>query len=219
MNLKDILTDVLNYMGEEPDDHYVGNIDSNYARLVVFANSAISDIVKAHDWSLLKKQATITVVDGTVLYDLPTDFDRLITDTSYTNDSRVSLPTKDKIFAYDNNSICYEGRLIGGQIEFRNIPPGDVTFNYVSKYAVQNNLAVNQERFTRDDDEWLLDDELLMRMIRQRYSMQAGEQDPSVAQDVTNRFKKLIFADVGARKFTAGSRESSELHPPYMVGT
>lgn len=217
MNLKEILTSVLEYLGEEPEDTYIGNQNTEYARLAVFANSSAADIVKVHTWGVLKKQHAINITDGVTLYDLPSDFDRLISNTTYTNNRAVDLPSSDAVIAYNNlygSSYNYQGRLLGKKVEFINAPVGKLVFDYMSNEPIEHYKSGTAKRFTNDGDKWLLDDELLIRAIKQRYTAQSGENDALAAQDLAARLRQVKIADTGSRSFNINETRN-EMHYPY----
>lgn len=216
MNLKEIITSALEYLGEETADNYVGNTNTDISRLVVMLNASAADIVKKHEWNLLKKQNIINVVSGTVLYDLPDDYDRMISDTTYSNNWSVDLPTSDSIVAFNTqfgSDYRYQGRLIGGKVEFINVPPGELSFDYISNGTVKALDGTIQSKFLLDTDEWLLDDELIIRAMRQRYQIQTGEGDPTNGQDLANRLRDLQLADTGARTFNSNNPRNRNYWP------
>lgn len=216
MNLKEILTSMLEYLGEEPSDNYTANPDVNYKRLLSIANASLADISQAHTWSILKKTHTINIVDGVNLYALPTDFDRLIDDTTYTNNYEVDLPTSDAVIAYNNyygSNYNYQGRLVDDQLEFINVPESELTFNYVSRHYVKSQGGDLKEKFTDDYDTTVFDDELLIRSIRQRYREQVGEPSNIDAQDLSNRLRHLKIADVGAKSFNVNQDRNDNYFP------
>lgn len=224
MNLKQILDRVLERCLERVQPTYAANPNDNYRRLVQFANAAAADIVAQHEWSALKKRGTIAVTSGQELYDLPDDFSYLIDDTTYQHSGyrRIDMPATDAFTAWSesNTNLTYSGRFIGGQIEFKNVPSGDVHFYYQSKYPlhVANNPATGLEYFESDSDEWLLDDELLIRAVIWRHKKSQGLPEYQAdMQDYGQRLKQLIYQDTGARVI-GGSREP-QLSPPIGKGT
>lgn len=223
MNLKQILDRTLERCLERPQSTYAANIDDNYRRLVQFANAAVADIIAQHEWSKLKKRGVITVVDGQNLYDLPADFGYLIDDTTYQNSGfrRINMPATDSFTAWSEveTTLTYSGRLIGGKIEFKNIPAGDVFFYYQSKYPIIDaNTDFQKESFTADSDEWLLDDELLIRACIWSHRKSQGVPEYQLdMQHYGQRLKQLIYQDTGARVINAGRKSS--LSPPIGTGT
>ena len=219
MNLKEILSNSLEYMGEESSDIYVGAITINYSRLPSMANAAVSDIIGAHDWSFLKKTHSISIVDGTELYDLPFDYSRMIVDTMYVNYIKIEFPATDKSISRNLSCDKNQARIIGGKLQFTRTNPGTVTFDYISSSVVLSSIGQGQSRFLTDFDEWQLDDELLMRSIRHRYALQVG--DPSAgtaASDVQVRIAELKSIDTGTRSFNSSKSQNERLSAPHMAG-
>ena len=166
---------------------------------------AAKDIVSSHKWSKLKTRATITVVSGTTTYDLPSDFDYYISDTMYPESSLrgINMPANDQMIALSDveNTLIYQGRILGDQIELQNVPSGDIKYMYQSNAPVVDSQSKNNvKKFTYDADEWRLDDELLTRAIFYRYRQALGYADAASAmQDYNSYYRKMIRNDVGSR--------------------
>jgi len=206
--LKNILDTVCDDAFVEIASSYATNTQDDYRRLVRYANKAVSDILTQHRWGALKRRATIDVVDGTTLYDLPSDFDYLINDTTSTRNGfrNVDLPASDEIVALNDttNIINYMGRILGNQIEVLNAPVGELHYMYMSNQVVQKNDESYAKSFNADTDEWLLDDELLTRGILWRWQKTTDDADwQADLQDFTNYLEHMKFQDTGARTINA----------------
>lgn len=210
ITLKNILQEVQERNFETSAVTYASNPAPKYRRLVKFANQAVRKIINAHDWSFLKKTATITIVDGTTLYDKPADYYRLIEDTAYRGNSYfpVEFPASDQSIEYrkqHNVGQIYQGRFYQGGIEFVNLPEGDITFEYVSDRMVQKYIDESYGlKFTNDNDVFVPDSELLDELIILGTTALylTAKRDESAGQAVAEYMYELNqqkYNDVGAR--------------------
>lgn len=204
--LRTILDDVMEFVFDVEYGNYTSNTNPDARRMVAFANRAVNNIMEAHDWSQLRKTHTVTVVDGTTLYDLPSDFRRMISDTAFRPSSYrpVMLPSNDQFFAYAKTRSAYfefMGRLVGDQVELINTPAGDVSFDYVSNGSITSaDTSQPTAKFTNDNDVWNLDDELLKRGVIAVYSRQSGDESAALnTGDYTYWLERMKAQDVGAR--------------------
>ena len=223
--LKEILDTVCDDALEEREASYVSNNKTEYQRLVRYANKAVRDILTVHNWSRLKKRGVINVVDGTTVYDLPSTFSHLIDETSHAQGALRSsnVPSNDQIIALSDvrNVTKYMGRLIGDKIELINFPSGDFTYQYMSKAVIVNYGVTSiagedgtSDKFLDDRDEWLLDDELLVRAILWRWQRAEGDADWQASMnDFTNYFRNMKGKDTGARNISRRGRVNY-LTPP-----
>lgn len=221
--LKTILDTVCDDALIERDANYATNSDPQYQRLVRYANKTSRDILSVHNWSALKKRGTVTVVSGTTLYDLPSDYSHLINDTAQTGSGlrKANVPMNDSIISLSDvrNITTYMGRLLGNQIELVNMPSGTFYFMYMSKGSVQRDGTGDlTDTFLTDNDQWLLDDELLIRGILWRWHKAEGHPDAaSEMNDFTNYFKVAKARDIGARVITSGG-QLNYISPPDIDG-
>ena len=136
--LKEILNSVCDDNLLERGSSYATNVKPEYNRFIRHANKAVQDILSEGDWGKLKKRHTVTVVDGTNLYDLPNDFYSLLHDTANTASGIrvVDLPASDaRVADSDTYNTNFEmGRILGDQIELIDVPEGDFTFMYLGTY-------------------------------------------------------------------------------------
>lgn len=214
ITLKNLLIEVQNRCFETPAGAYMSNPDPKYKRLVTFANQAVRKILDAHDWNMLIYKALFDVVDGVDYYDLPYDFYRLVSDTTYKAGSYfpVTFPDTDQSIEKAKQyggSGKYLGRFIGNSVEFVNVPPGTVSFMYVRKSMVTPESDGGDEPlstidFQRDSDIFLPNtsalDELLILGTQALYMRARGAEGADVVvSDYTYQLKQQIYNDTGAR--------------------
>lgn len=199
MQLKQILDNVLLYRGEEPAATYVSNPETRYKKMVAFANASVNDYLGVHDWQQLKRQHTITnPSDG--LHPLPDDFLRLVADTAWRDRYPADILAGDALVVRARQIggwVPIVGRLVGGQLELRGVRgASEITFDYISKWPINN---FTQGQFSSDTDNWEMDNDLLERYIRMRYSVASGESPDLAAEEIAGRLRQLITAESPAR--------------------
>lgn len=206
--LKTILDSVCDDDILERGSSYATNTKPEYNRFLRHANKALEDIMSQGNWGKLKKRHTVTVIDGTTLYDLPDDFYSMLNDTGNTETGirNVELPASDsRVSDSDTYNTNFEmGRILGDQIELIDVPAGDFTFMYIGTNPVQPAVYTTTSEFTSDDDEWLLSDELLKRGILWRWRKAENHPDWQIdLQDFNNYLASQKGRDTGARVINA----------------
>ena len=222
--LKEILNSVCDDNLLERGSSYATNVKPEYNRFIRHANKAVQDILSEGDWGKLKKRHTVTVVDGTNLYDLPNDFYSLLHDTANTASGIrvVDLPASDaRVADSDTYNTNFEmGRILGDQIELIDVPEGDFTFMYLGTNPIQSALAtegVYTNVFATDEDEWLLNDELLIRGILWRWGKAEGREGWQIdLQDFNNYLSAQKGRDTGARVINP-DRNGRYKHIPFWA--
>lgn len=210
ITLKEILTEVEERNFQTPGGVYASSAKPQHRRLVSFANMACRDLIKAHDWSFLKEQGTITVVDGTTLYAKPDNFYRMIPDTFYRNGSyfRIDFPANDQAIEYrkaHNVGQVYEGRFYQGQFELINLPPGDLSYLYIKDEFVQSDADDSYSiKFTDDNDTFLPDidnlDELIVLATEAIYLERKQDSGAvSARAQYQSELDEQIANDIGSR--------------------
>jgi len=222
--LKTILDAVCDDDILERGSSYTSNTKPEYNRLLRHANKAVKDIMSLGNWGKLKKRHTVAVVDGTTLYDLPDDFYSLLPDTGNTESGvrNVELPASDsRVSDSDTFNTNYElGRILGDQIELVDVQQGDFTFMYFGTNPIQP-VSVGEEattdQFANDNDQWLLDDEMLIRGVFWRWRKAENHPDwQSDLQDFSNYLKSQKGRDTGARVINA-SQNTKFKHIPFWA--
>jgi hypothetical protein len=180
-------------------------------RVVEIAQLAILETVEEllnKEWSALRTKATITSVAAQEAYDLPSDYDFMLTETFWTGPNApgripgfgpVMLPTWRFFKNWGLGGTMYpRWRVENGQILIHPTPAASGTvyeFDYISNAAVygaggyvwgsfswgqghwtaSEAAAGYKAAFTKDDDQFKLQDKLLRRGIRWRMLKEAGQ--------------------------------------------
>ena len=173
MILKDVLNNVLLQSGFLEKASFTSNPDTEDKQMLAIANRAALEIRDFYPWGELRKVYTITPVAGTFQYPMPDDFLSLIPDSAWEVDGsrRVELPVPDgrwymyKFSAFSDGGIV-RAKMYGKTMEIAKTDDlaGSDPFSieYMSNAAIQDQNTIPKERFTNDNDEWLLDDQLLI---------------------------------------------------------
>lgn len=146
------------------------------------ANEVAADIVASHDWRDLTKVATVTG-DGSLAYDLPSDFNRMLLDADV--DDTSSWFWGYQGFASVNEWVRFASGtyatmspggwiIIGGQMQFYPAPMGSAKFPYISKEWARSVGGLPQTAFVADTDEFVLDNRLLTLGLIWRWMAQKG---------------------------------------------
>jgi hypothetical protein len=201
MNLKQICNEVLSQSAFLERDAFATSQDVDDIQMVAFVNRAAHEIREYYPWNRLRKSTSITLVDGQLSYDLPSDFDWYVTESMWKSMGarHVVIPTSDRYWAFikagnPGTRINYYAKLIDGKLEFTAVTAGDViNLDYISRFAVKNAAGGTQEYFTADTDEWLLKDYTLILGTKAFWK---GEKEMPTAERDKMDFQNQVKTDV-----------------------
>lgn len=187
--------------------------------LRVQANKSAEAIMKAYDWQILTKRATITG-DGTdTSFPLPSDYDRMAKKTNLASSStNVDLIKAEDLDQWDyflnHMSTTTPGFwiILGGEIQIMPAPSTGVVHSYY--YISKNAVSGDKPRFTADTDTFVLPERLLTLSIIWRWR---ASKRLEYAEDMTNfeiAFGEETATDKGSRILIAGNQRT-----PYNVQT
>ena len=186
-------------------------------------NECAARIVKAYDWQALKVLDTDSGDGATTDRPLPTDFLRMPKDgqiwstrwqrplQQLTPEERLRLEVRE----YD--LITGTWTIVGGSIVYTPaLAVGEeAKYYYISKNVVRQADATVKERFTADDDTFLLDDRVLELALIWQWREQKGM---DYAEDMKNAEEALsdaIGPDKGARMVVQSSRRNIRANVSY----
>ena len=196
---------------EKPTAVYAST-DRTYEVLGDLANECAERIMRANDWQLLMRRATITGDGATTAFDLPGDYDRMVAKTNLWSSSLEAALTRihdidrwNGLETQDVDFLINSWIVYGGQLHVRPALDTGVTatYYYVSNlYA--NDGSANVETFDADDDTFRLDDQLLKLAMIWQWRESKGQ---PYAEDLANYERllaKRIDRDRGSRTLRIG---------------
>lgn len=224
--LKQICDAAMSRAGLGTMSSYFGSGDETIAYL---ANESLESLIRVNKWQKLRKTGTISMTAET-FYSMPSDIKFYVADTMNADGQErfIQFPTSDNVWWYfkshDNSGIRYKVRQTDGRLEILNPDPGvDLIFEYISSNPVISNAANSADgglpdktEFTRDDDVWLLDDELIILDLKWRFMSIKGVEGWEKEKMVFNDHLKVLKGHDGGSttlNFTSPSRDISELEP------
>lgn len=224
MNVKSILDNALIESGFSPALAYATSLSPDDKQPLALLNREAQSLLR-FGWSALKKSAEIALVSGTSLYDLPSDFDRLVNDGVWikNNVRQVELPTDDyKWNAISANGVNagpnYSARLRNGQLEVYGANTGDtIRIEYYSNTPFTDRLGDTYKcRANVDTDEPLLDDELLTMGVIWRFKKAKGLDDwQADLADYQARLRKALAGNESAQTISMAHPREPILNEPY----
>lgn len=186
--------------------------------LRILANTAAVAIMKAYDWQILTKRATITG-DGTDMsFPLPDDYDRMAKKTnlasSATNIDLIKATDLDQWDYFQNHmSTTVPGywMVLGGEVQIRPAPGAGVVHSY---YYISKNIATVKAAFNSDTDAFLLPERLLTLSLIWRWRSSKRLEYAEDMQNFEIAMGEETATDKGSRILVSG-RQSV----PYNVRT
>lgn len=152
----------------------IGNTDEEIVELIEVARDSVQSLLKARDWQVLKKVATVATGDGsTEAFDLPSDFDRMPV-TANIRSTRLIGPYRHiadadewlEIDIRDYEQTTGVWMLMGGQLQIKPAPPATevIKYFYQSSAVVLDADNTTTRDFFDDDDDTLRIPERLLRL-------------------------------------------------------
>lgn len=200
MTLKQILNNVLSQSGFLEKGGFASSDDVDDKQMVAIANRAAYEVMNHFPWPELRTSAHVNLNTDQSRYQLPADFQSFVADSAWeTNGSRkVEWPVPDtRWFLYKFTSFSDGGtiriRRYGNEIEIHDSVAGEeFDYEYVSKWVVRAADGERKELFTKDDDEYLLDDQLLVLGVQAHW--QQAKLMPSYQEHFGNFNRKMSEA-------------------------
>lgn len=183
------------------------------------ANEVAADIASTHDWRVLTKIAEI-VGDGSLAYDLPADFDRMLL-TAEVDDGATWVWGYQQFGSVNDWARYTSGTyaaitpggwiLLGGQMQFYPAPVGTAKFPYISKQWGRTVGGMAISAFTADTDEFLLDERLLTLGLIWRWLDQKGLQYSEALATYETALARAQARDKGAYVLRSPTRSRGGL--------
>lgn len=218
MTLLTICQDAAYECNFEAPTTIINNTDSLALQLLRLANKEGKILVSEHDWQALKKEGTITLVTSDQDYALPTDFDRIMSDSTWNRDTKRQVLTPltstewQFLKAWSTvNGLNLRARIRNNEMEFEqtisaSLNGETVAFDYISTYWVASAGTGDQETFQADTDTSVLNEELITQGVVWRLKKFKGLADwQQDFVDYKMLRNKMQARDAGSRKIDLGA--------------
>lgn len=185
MTLLTICQDAADVIGIARPSTITSNSEAAARQLGALARQELSMLANSHDWQQLVSEGSVTLATGDADYALPSDFLRLVRDTTWdrNDDRKVALPLTPQEWAFVKGeevttTANRRARIIGGEIEFSEVVvAGDngkvVYFEYISSNLALN-VATPTANLTADAYTARLPEHLVTLGVIWRYKQQKG---------------------------------------------
>ena len=187
MTLLSICQNVADFTGFERPVTVVDNTDPIARQLLALAQREGKQLMRMSDWAILKKEHTFSTSSGTAAYALPSDFDRLVLETSYNRSDNDILtgPISSAEYQLVNHGMATTGttekfrlKATSNALKFELDPTPSSTqtigFEYVSNQFCQSSGGSGQAAWAADTDTGILDETTMEMGITWRFKQAHG---------------------------------------------
>ena len=187
MTLLSICQNVADFTGFERPTTVIDNTDPIARQLLALAQREGKQLMRTSDWAILKKEHTFSTSSGTAAYALPSDFDRLVLETSYNRSDNDILtgPISSAEYQLVNHGMATTGttekfrlKAASNALKFELDPTPSSTqtigFEYVSTQFCQSSGGSGQAVWTADTDTGILDETTMEMGITWRFKAAHG---------------------------------------------
>ena len=187
MTLLSICQNVADFTGFERPVTVIDNTDPIARQLLALAQREGKQLMRTSDWAILKKEHTFSTSSGTAAYALPSDFDRLVLETSYNRSDNDILtgPISSSEYQLVNHGMATTGttekfrlKAASNALKFELDPTPSSTqtigFEYVSTHFCQSSGGSGQAVWTADTDTGILDETTMEMGITWRFKAAHG---------------------------------------------
>ena len=187
MTLLSMCQNVADFTGFERPTSVISNTDPIARQLLALAQREGKQLMRVSDWAILKKEHTFSTSNGTAAYALPSDFDRLVLETSYNRSDNDILtgPISSSEYQLVNHGMATTGttekfrlKAASNALKFELDPTPSSTqtigFEYVSTQFCQSSGGSGQAVWTADTDTGILDETTMEMGITWRFKAAHG---------------------------------------------
>lgn len=206
----------------KPENLYAST-DRTFQELGSFLNEVAERIVRAHDWSLLKTQATNTGDNSTEGFDLPSDYLRMPKEAQVWS-TRWQRPllaiTPEEYLRLDvRNYDLVTGTWVqlNGQMKYRPVLATAelAKWYYISNLVVSPASGSNRSSFMADDDTFRLNDRVLELQLIWEWRHRKGQPYAEDMNTAEIALAQAISEDGGAQIITQSSRRNVHAKVAY----
>lgn len=204
----------LKLMGQKPAVFFTatGKFEKELVDLV---NDAARDISNSHDWQNLARVYTITGNGSVTEFDLPPDYDRMLLTAEMQDPTNWFWgyyhirDMNEWIWRSGSGFNPYPGGWImfGNKFHFLPAPisGASAAFPYISNQRVTAADDTPKEKFTADDDSFVLPEDLLTLWLVWRWREQKRLDATNDQSNFVKKFSEYASKDGGARVIRGGS--------------
>jgi hypothetical protein len=229
MTILSMCQNVADFTGFERPTSVISNTDPIARQLLALAQREGKQLMRVSDWAILKKEHTFSTSNGTAAYALPSDFDRLVLETSYNRSDNDILtgPISSAEYQLVNHGMATTGttekfrlKAASNALKFELDPTPSSTqtigFEYVSNQFCQSNGGSGQAAWAADTDTGILDETTMEMGITWRFKAAHGldfaedfrQYQLEVRQAVARNGSSPVLQLDDARKLIVGPYQS-----------
>ena len=229
MTILSMCQNVADFTGFERPTSVISNTDPIARQLLALAQREGKQLMRVSDWAVLKKEHTFSTSNGTAAYALPSDFDRLVLETSYNRSDNDILtgPISSSEYQLVNHGMATTGttekfrlKAASNALKFELDPTPSSTqtigFEYVSNQFCQSSGGSGQAAWAADTDTGILDETTMEMGITWRFKAAHGldfaedfrQYQLEVRQAVARNGSSPVLQLDDARKLIVGPYQS-----------
>ena len=229
MTILSMCQNVADFTGFERPTSVISNTDPIARQLLALAQREGKQLMRVSDWAILKKEHTFSTSNGTAAYALPSDFDRLVLETSYNRSDNDILtgPISSAEYQLVNHGMATTGttekfrlKAASNALNFELDPTPSSTqtigFEYVSNQFCQSSGGSGQAAWAADTDTGILDETTMEMGITWRFKAAHGldfaedfrQYQLEVRQAVARNGSSPVLQLDDARKLIVGPYQS-----------
>ena len=229
MTILSMCQNVADFTGFERPTSVISNTDPIARQLLALAQREGKQLMRVSDWAILKKEHTFSTSNGTAAYALPSDFDRLVLETSYNRSDNDILtgPISSAEYQLVNHGMATTGttekfrlKAASNALKFELDPTPSSTqtigFEYVSNQFCQSSGGSGQAAWAADTDVGILDETTMEMGITWRFKAAHGldfaedfrQYQLEVRQAVARNGSSPVLQLDDARKLIVGPYQS-----------
>lgn len=210
--------------------------DRTVQRMLALSNREGRDLMRSNPWTVLQRIHTFTTVASQSEYDLPADFDRLISGTEWNRSAyqRIGGPLTPQQWQVIKSGLIGTGSIGKRYRIYRSAtsatrkfqvdptPTSDdegetLAFEYVSAYWCASSGGTAQAAWAADDDTSLLDDDLMRLGLIVRFKRSIGLDFASEADEYAQILMRAKSQDRPARTLSMVPRPDLRLISPLNL--
>jgi len=183
LTLLAIVQDVCAELGIQQPPIVIGSQDPQIQQLWALVNRLGNDLVREFEWQRLRKNTSVNTVAGQTTYDLPSDWNRQISQTEWNRTMRRPMIGPISAQGWEAYKGAYLGagietsfRIQGGKLVLLDEPPAgdELAYEYISSNWVVTITGSGRKKFLADDDSCVFDDQLMLEGLKLRWRKAKG---------------------------------------------